>query len=1088
MSKLKIYKASAGSGKTFKLTEEFILLLFKNPLNYKNILAVTFTNKATGEMKSRIIGELYNLTNNEQSPYLNILKKEFNQPETEIREKAKLILNNILHDYSRFSVETIDSFFQQVIRSFTKELGLQSGFNIELDNSKVLKDTVDSLFFELEKDQLLTKWLINFAEDKIEKGSSWNLKKELYKFGYEIFTEQFQLYGEKLIDKVTDKKFLKNYLDKIYKIKSAFENQMQQIGKQALKIIEDEGLTTNDFSYGKSGFANYFNKLNEKIEFFPGKRAIGAIDNIDNWYSKDSINKEKIINTYNAGLNNLLNEANETYNKNSVTYYTCEKIYVFIYALGILTDIFKKLREINKENNIFLLSDSSKLLMKIIDENDSPFIYEKTGSFYKHFMIDEFQDTSKLQWNNFKPLIYNSLSEDNKSLVVGDVKQAIYRWRNSDWKLLADKINDDFNIYGIDINNLEYNWRSKKNIIVFNNFIFNKGANLLQDNFNNNISENNEQDETLSYLKTRITSAYKNIEQKIPSGKSENEGYICSAFIKKENKDIWKQIVLSKLPGIIENLQDNNYKLKDIAILVRRKKDGTEITKHLLQYKNSDKAKANYKYDVISEESLYINNSSAVNFIILLLKYLTNPKDNINRTFLINEYYNYLLPEKNKTQNNKHKLVNDNSNNNKLPEYFPAEFTEYIDKLRLMPLFQLIEKLIQIFSLGEIDAQIIFIQAFQDKVIEFSGNNSSDIDSFLSWWEEHCEKESINFSEQHDAIRVLTIHKSKGLEFKAVIIPFCDWNLDNDNLQTNILWCQPKVEPFNELELVPVRYSSVLSKTIFYQEYYEEKLSAFVDNLNLLYVAFTRAKNVLFTFSPYSENKSDKMKKVSNLLYNSLNIDTQNKTNDFKLHTFDDDDIDYFEFGKLDKIEDDNKTTNYENIYINSYPSGSGDLRIKLHSKDYFKKDTLFTEQKINYGILMHQIFEQIRTINDVETIIEKYFFEGKINKTEAGNLKNMIHEALKDTQVKSWFTDEWEIKAETSILLKDGKIKRPDRVMISKDKTIVIDFKFGFDIDNNHKIQVSEYVDILKEMGYKNINGYIWYVSLKKVVGITLS
>ncbi len=1088
MSKLNVYRASAGSGKTYRLTEEYLRLLFKNNMSYKNILAVTFTHKATDEMKTRIIEALYKLSNVEKFnnvDYYSLFKKDFNLNDTEIKQKASNILSNILHDYSRFFVGTIDSFFQKVIRSFVREIGLQYGFNIDLDIDKVVSEVVDNLFSDIDDDEDLKNWLLDFINDKINDGRSWNIYEDIFKLSKnEIFKEDFQLFDNELISKLSDKSFLKNYLDEIKNIRNSFENYLQEIGKKALKIINDKGLTVEDFSSGKSSFANYFRKIFNKQDFVPGKRVLAAQDTIEKWYKKDSENIQKITTVYDAGLNKLLVEAIQYYSSNKNNYYTAKVIYSQFYTLGILTDVSKKIKDYCKENNIFLISNSAVLLNKIIDGSDTPFIYEKIGSYYQHFMIDEFQDTSKLQWNNFKPLIDNSLADNNTSLVVGDVKQSIYRWRNGDWKLLAQQINKDFQNQGIDDNNpLNTNWRSKKNIIDFNNSLFNFSANFLQDVYNQSITVEDIDEK----LETQIIDAYKDVFQNTPNEKQ--GGYINISFFENSKESKFSNNVEEALPKIIEQLQDNNYQLNDVAILVRNSKDAKAISKFLLEYKN-EHINTKYKYDVISNESLYLCNSFVVSFILLILKYFVNPDDGINNANIVYQYYQYILnnPFENDEYNDIFLKISKNSKD-VFDKFLPNEFTQKSNKLKHLTLYELVENIINIFKLNNIDIEISFLQAFQNIVLNFVKSDSSDISLFLKWWDKFGIKETIKASDEQNAIQILTIHKSKGLQFKAVIVPYCNWLIDNDSHHKNILWCKPDSEPFNKLDLVPVQYSKNLVDTIFYKEYFNEKLQAYVDNLNLLYVAFTRAEEALFAFAPL--NKKDEVKTVADVLFkcfnNKSNINLSQEQKSVNVARYWDDETKAFAMGSMQQTEIDKKDALINDFRFDKYLSNTNKnrLRLKFHSNEFFTDVNIDTKSHINKGTILHQIFENIYTDKDVETAVNKIYFEGKIDDREKQEITIQIKQLLKDDKIKNWFSNKWIVKNEMDILLSDGKIKRPDRVLIGAHEVIVIDYKFVNEEKSEYITQVSNYVSYLLKMGYKNVKGFIWYVNQNNIVEV---
>ncbi len=1087
MSQLTIYKASAGSGKTFKLTEEYLKLLFKYPENYRRILAVTFTNKATAEMKNRILSELNKLAKGLKSDYLGELKNEYKLSEVEIKLKANKILSLLLHDFSKFSVSTIDKFFQKIIRSFTREVGIQPGYSIELNQNDILLKVIDNLLLDLDENTELREWLSNLASDKIEQGNKWDFKDDIKNLAREIFKEEYKAFDQQLIKKMSDKDFLKNYIKNLQEIRSEFENTLVKIGTEALDLIDSNGLVIEDFKWGKSSVPNYFNKIIHNNDFEPKTRTLKGTESFDEWLTNKSPKKDIIENVLNNGLFNLLVEAVNFYEKNCIKYYSSVEILKFIRTLGILTDISGKLREYCEEQNIFLISDSAQLLQIIIDNNDSPFIYEKTGNIYKHFMIDEFQDTSKTQWHNFKPLINNSLAQGSKNLLVGDIKQSIYRWRNSDWKILSDEVQNDFIQFNPEIQALNTNWRSRKNIIDFNNSVFCYSSQVLQQNFNGEFTESENLDNP---YKTKITDAYQDVFQNIPENNSKEDGYINHTFLSEKEYDSWKDEVKLRLPGIIEDLQEKGHHLNDIAILVNRKKEGQDIANTLIEYKNQSETK--YKFDFISNDSLFIANSSLVKFIISILEYILDSNDDINLSFIAHEYNCYLKSDE-LSNYELHELLRNHTKEEQeewLKKLFPKEFIESLDQIKQLPVYELTDRIIRLFRLNEIKEELPYLNAFLDIVLDFSKKSASDIHTFINWWEETGNKKTLSVSENQDAIRILTIHSSKGLEFKNVIIPFCNWDIDHKSNQTNILWCKTDAEPFDHLDLIPVKYSGKLSNTVFKPDYLKEKLHAYVDNLNLLYVAFTRVKENLFCFSPLKD-KAKKITNVGNLLFftyqNYKNYPTDKNLIDFSDHW--NTQTTSFEFGELKKVKDVKKDLPDE-FEINQFESFDikNKLRLKLHDNSFFTGQENAPFEKVNHGKVMHEIFENIKTEKDVLQAIDKLIFDGKISPDEKPDIKQKIEETFKNEQIKSWFSDEWQIKTEAEIILTNGKTARPDRVISNNNKIIVIDYKFGEQEEEKHHKQVESYMEILKKMGNKQVEGYLWYVDLELIRKVAIS
>ena len=1089
MSKLTVYSASAGSGKTFTLAVEYIKLLFKSRYEYRHILAVTFTNKATAEMKARIILELNNLAINKPSPATQKIINEIDLPPEQITREAKVIRNYLLHDYSRFSVGTIDNFFQRILTSFARETGLQFGFNLELDNRKILEQAVDNLMDNLNGKSELTDWLIRFAENRVEEGRNWNFRDSLIDLGMEIFAENYQGIENKFQLGRSDSflKKLNEYQKELYKIIRLFENTLESYGNEGLKIISEHSLEIGDFKYGASSVPRYFWYLAEKEtkNISPRPRDIQAVDNQDVWVKETSGKKTEIIAAVNGGLNEVLKRTIEYYNKNFREYFTAVSINKNLFSLGILADIEQQIREITHENNLFLLSDVPGFLKKIINGNEAPFIYEKTGNYFKYFMIDEFQDTSTIQWENFKPLIINSISEGYENMVVGDIKQSIYRWRNSDWNILASLIAGDKNVFDVDNKSLKENWRSKRNIVDFNNKLFEAAKKLLDDLFLSGLEERNQSIKGLGI--DTISGVFSDHIQELPGGADREGGYVEISIVD-SGKEKWESKVLEKLPGLVNDLLNKGLRPGEIAILVRKKDQAVNVMESLLGYMNNEEEHGKI-YNLISDDSLFIRNSEAVKFLLGMLRYFLNPEDDINRGWLL-----YYLNRKDKTIRKDvieiSELFDKDDRKNMLISLFPTELNENLSGFKNLPLFELTENLIRVFKLNKIEDEIPFIQAFQDLVIEYSKTESSGIMQFMEWWEQTGTGKSIQLSENPDAVRVLTLHKAKGLQFRSVIIPFCNWKIDHEI--NPMIWCEPKTDPFNMLERIPVKYVKGLALTDFDQDYFREKFYTFIDNLNLLYVAFTRAMDSLFVMCP-PPAKSGGITNTGHLVKEAINYCTEASTAEMKNQGIDfskirNMDMEIYQLGVNEISENVPVEIGLGEMAVRTYPSNkySAKLRFRFQSDDYFEPAAVGERSKVNYGKIMHEIFENITTLEDIESSLKRLVYAGKISNDEIGVISNNIYKKLENEQVRDWFSDKWKVKAEADILLKDGKIKRPDRVIYNNEKTVVIDYKFGKIKEPKHLSQIRQYMNYLSEMGYKRTEGYLWYVEMDEVVQVS--
>ncbi len=1086
MSKLKIYRASAGSGKTYTLTREFLFLLFDNPLNYKHTLAVTFTNKATGEMKSRILEKLYQISVGTTRDYVDDLCKEFNLSEKKVQKRAHVLLSYLLHDFSSFSVSTIDSFFQKIIRSFAREAGLESGFKIELNASRILQKAIDHLLMkvDLPENKHLKNWLVQFAEQKLRQGKSWNLSNDLNSLGSEIFNELFQIESRDLLIHISNKEWMNNYLKQMQDIIQNFESQISKIGEEGSTVISKIGLQYDDFTGKSRSPLKYFEKLKTLDKIEVNTAVSKLIDLPEKWGRKDNNPKtNETIEEIFPLLNKLLKQALNIIENDFETYNTAKVITLNYYALGIIADIALEVQNICREENIFLIADSSHFLNKIIDQNDTPFIYEKIGTRYQNFMIDEFQDTSKLQWQNFRPLVDNSLSSNDTSLIVGDVKQSIYRWRNSDWNLLDQQVINDFHQHGNDLKTLDQNYRSEANIIKFNNSIFSATSKFVQNDFNHTISEYINKSETSENFKSKISHAYLDVFQNIPGHNKEENGHIHVRFLPNEKGITYNEQMLPEMVQKIENILQHGYKYSDICILVRKKGEGETIANALLSGNYSDSGTT---IPVVSNESLFLSGSSAINFIMAQIKYLQNSSNGILKADLV---LNKQLLEKQDNDETNIEIghIFDFDSESSFKDHTYAWIDELLSK-KQKPLLELVEYLANKLPDQVKKEQGIFIQAFINCTNQFIKDHYPDLTAFIEWWEDKGKTEAIAVPDDQDAIKIMTVHKSKGLEFKVVLIPFCNWKLDTE-INSNTIWCQPDQEPFNSIKLLPVTYTSRLRNTIFKEAYFQELMYQYVDSLNLLYVAFTRCCEALVTFgSTPSKSSSSGFKSVSDLLFFTFNNSelTDEKSDFLDLNSGWNEETGLFTYGNLKQQKKQPESSSdiiSEQLkpFTNNLLSNKN-IAIKSESDDYFSKDTKYS--RINHGKIMHEAFENIIDINDVDNALTQMIFEGKLSENDKENISQQIKSLISQNTTKEWFNANHIIKTENNILTPTGTY-RPDRVVFFNNEVHVIDYKFGEHIEKKYENQILQYLKQIKSMGNNNVKGFIWYITLEKIVEI---
>ncbi|NCC99596.1 MAG: hypothetical protein EOL95_07850 [Bacteroidia bacterium] len=1010
MKNLHVYKASAGSGKTTCLTESYLELMASGNDNFehRHILAVTFTNKATEEMKSRIIQLLAKVANGEKElPYID-------------SKRAKEMLRSVLHDYSRFKISTIDRFFQQVIRAFVRELGINSNYGIELDHDQVIENAVDEIILSLDKaeNKDVLDWLLSMAQEKIDVGLNWKIRDDLTQFGKEIFKEDYLKYGGLFTDTDT----ILNYKKEIKKISKIKSSVIINAANDLKNRIESEGLALTDFKGGSRSplivlekfsageiaglSATFLNLANDPNNFCTAKSS-QAVRDASEWLC-DEVSKFIAV-----------------YNDNIIEYNSAEAIYKFLPSLGVLHHIDKVVKAMQKEANSLLLSDSIKLLNTIVEDNDAPFVYEKVGTSIKHYLLDEFQDTSAMQWNNFKPLIAESLGNGQKNIVVGDVKQSIYRFRNSDWEILGNQLESvDFENQ-IESHTLSTNYRSDAQIVSFNNDFFQYAVNALQDKYNEQLHDN------LSSIVSDdvLRKSYLDVLQ--TTKKDADSGYVEIRLLEgKNNIEDWRKSAIDNLFNSISELIEKKYNYGDITILVRRKKEAVQVAQSLLE-KN---------IPVVSDEALQISSSLEVCLIVAVIKRSINQNDDLNKL-----YIEHLCEELNIVQ----------------PEEELSVDT---------PLYEFVEKLIDYYGLRSNKNAVIYMQAFQDLLLEYVSKQSSDANKFIEWWEQTGIGKSLTTGDAGSAVTIMTLHKSKGLSFNVVIMPFCTWKLDADTSgnKMNIMWCKTHA-PFDDIPYVPVKYSKQLSQTIFAADYYKELMHNYMDNINLMYVAFTRPIKALICFC-INPNK-DSFDNVGDLLRKYINLPNLRES------VSSDETLTKFTQGELKpKVDDVTKPLDEssEEIYVTHTDISRFGLR----------QNSERSEQTI-MGTMLHGIMEKIIKSEDLNSVIQEMQRVGLISSYDAEKINNKLIPYINNPAVKTWFDGSYKILNERTIITENAENYRPDRIMISKDEIIVVDYKFG-EKENSYMRQVSTYMSLLKSIGYKNVSGYLYYQNGLEVVAVS--
>lgn len=931
---INIFKASAGSGKTHTLSKTYLDLLLKadSKTAYRNILAVTFTNKATEEMKERILRDL--------------------AEEGKTNPRAREILINLLHDYGSFSVSTIDKFFQQALRAFSRELGSSGNYQIELDKASLTKEAMDRVLDDLtEKDKDLLGWFTKQLETALDNGESFHLESSLYEMA-----EEFGDVNEKF---TYDKKKLTELKARCKEIVDTFH-----------KDVYENALCIDTTTWGKTAAKGLAQYAGAQTKYKDSVKAANATT------------LAKLAETAGCeAMYALMNPQGRRWKE----YRTARMVEKVIFTLGLAEEFYSKLAIIEEEKGVISLDESTSLLRDIIDGSDAPFIYEKLGVRFNHFLLDEFQDTSVVQWENFKPLLANSVSEGYSNIIVGDVKQSIYRWRNSDWNLLDKKIEENFE-GKVKVITLKENWRSTQSIVNFNNEFFTFAADNLG-----------------------LSTIYADVKQEVKVEDSQ-EGCVTVDFCEDE---------LEMIDGYIEQAVAAGAKMSDMAILLRTNGEGKKVAEYLLSK----------GYSVISDDSLDLKSSLIIRKIVSYLHSLCNNSDSLN-TYL-------------------------------------SESLEIDSEREYHSLLDLVDGVIKDLSEthpDEIKGQTLFIQSFMDDILEWTSIHGNDLRQYLKHWEES--KIAISSPNDPNAIRITTVHKSKGLAFPIVIFPFAE---KVGLFKEDTLWCHldsdaEMGESFNSI--FPVVLGKSSGDSFFSESLKNEMEMQRIDNLNIFYVCLTRARKEMHIIAknpPKSliDGKSSP-NDLSQLLYLYCEQNGYTFGSPYRWN----------EASKKEDSEIEEFDAEYETYGMNP-EACSRRFVASSDAWDYFSEEGIGQSKRLR-GIEQHALLSRIRTSDDAPEVLRSI----------EPQTRELLLERI--SAHSEWFSPELKTLNEVAIIDSFGNTNRPDRVLVDEEgRVTVIDFKFGEE-DEKYSGQVRRYMRLFREMGYGEVSGYIWYVPIDKIIQVS--
>lgn len=1039
-----IYNASAGSGKTFTLAKEYLKILFLSPNDdaYKRILAITFTNKAVEEMKSRILNSLLAFSKDEVDEdfqdLFEAIHVETSLSFATIRDKSKAIVKNIIHNYSSFGISTIDKFTLKVIRSFAQDLNLPSNFEVTLDTKALLQEAVDLVISRVGEDEELTSFLVDFSKTKTDEDKNWDISYELYEIA-ELLTKEIHAKEVNQLDGKTFNDFVEVRL-KLKHQKEALENEIIEIGLKSLKLIEANCVIN---SFYRSLVPNFLQKI-ASGNLSINTTVVKYLDGESSRYSKTTSAADKNWIDDNAIyiLDQIL-KINELVGK----LYFYSAFQKNITPLSLLNTINKEYKKIQEEQNTLSIADFNKIISDEIQDQPSPFIYEKLGDKYRHFFIDEFQDTSEMQWNNLIPLIDNALSsEDNgikgSLMLVGDPKQSIYRWRGGKAEQFIElsKTQNPFSNKDKLVENLKTNYRSFSEVIDFNNKFFHHLAN---------------QFENLDYQKL-----YK--ETSIQEENNRKGGYVNLSFISTENEEFYdaeeedlsykNKLYLEKTLETIEKCLENGFQLGEIVLLTRAKREGVLLANFLTE-KN---------IQILTSEALMLQNATEVRLLISALRFLNNPNDLESKAmilYFVAKYFQKELPVHDFIVHNLRLTEAETEANFK-----NLGISISFKTCRTKSLYEVVEILINAFLKEKSNNS--YVQYFLDLVLERDAKNKSSVADFIDYWDKIGFEKSIPSPEGTNAIRIMTIHKSKGLEFPVVIYPFAEEDFSRN--KSDKIWID--FEESNEFDLPKAlvnKNKDVINygesaQLVFEKVDQEQKF----DTINVLYVALTRAKEQLYIISNKIVSKKGVINE-KNLSYYFLEyLMSVNKFNDNILE---------YEFGSSKRISI-YKTKESLQQNILNVENKLEFNQIKIAQKEALLWGTA-QQEAINYGNTLHEIMALIYSKNDVEVALEKNIENGVITINESKAFRNTIQEIVNHPELESFFDGKNKVLNEQLILDSEFGNLKPDKIVIQGNNVLILDYKTG-EFSDNHKKQLEKYALTLQKMNFKVIKKVLVYTN----------
>jgi|GEM_PF-1014310 len=1058
----KIYKSSAGSGKTFTLVKEYLTVVLRQPEQYRHILAITFTNKAAGEMKERIVGELKEMSTGVASTMRDLIKEITGLPDKTLSDNARRTLGFILHDYANFGVSTIDAFTYRIIRNFARDLDLPSKFDVETDTKALTQRMVDQLMDAIGRDEYITRILVHFAEEKLREEGGWKIDANINAVAMELFKEGSSA-PLKTLQSLEPDEFI-GFIEFMKEEKDNYPAEMARLGAQALDLIKAAGLGIDDFK-GKSrgGIATVFVKIQNKLspgdyqKLLTSGRFAKALED-DRWASAKG-GEEAIQALLSSGLRVHIDALLDYHANFFDSFMTAFHAYQNIHSLAVLRQIEELLDVYKEQHNLVHISEFQGKISDVIQAEETEYIYWRLGERYQHYLLDEFQDTSVLQWLNLAPLFDNIIagSQNGSLLLVGDSKQAIYRWRGGEIDLMEHIAPDKL---GVDPLVLGRNFRSLEYVVDFNNRFFGTVKNILAPN-------------------EMVGQIYTDFEQAIRPG-NEGGGLAQIALLEGKTKSAFQEVALERLLEQIRTLTSQGFSLQDMAILIRTTGEGSTIAQYLNEH----------GIRVISSESLLLRNAPVIGFIVSLFKFLVSPIDRIAQAEILHYYYSYLdggeAPDMEDGDLNalesffdqvqpatqSRVVLKDEKSISKIFEVFPDDFKRLSYQLDRLPLYELTERIIQIFDLRH--RSPAYLQHFLDMVLQYAERRKPDLTGFLEHWEEQKNRSSVVVPEGEDAVEILTVHKSKGLEFPVVFVPFCNW--DMAPRFTHTFWAKAR-ETFEEYpNTYLIAPKKELAESRFQEDYLAELERTMLDNVNLLYVAFTRPRERLYIYSPVWDRSRKKaaptieditnVGRLINLVMEEPGFDEAGNLS--------------YETGIPEPPRE--VPTPSDAVAATELLSESwrDRIRIERRFRKYWEGNG-GPKATLPEGTLMADALRRLLETDELPLVLNRMQEEGLVIEPQKTELSHRIDALMQLAPFDVWFAQGASVRRSREVILPTGEAYRPDRLLLEDKAATAINF-VDAEKESADASDLEAYLEALTEMGFGPIKGYIVYLPMGNV------